>query len=130
MRGSLAAATAAILAASLAPALASPAETTVKTVMHAAPDFHSAVVQTIPAHAQIDVTGCGQMWCSASWRNIPGFVRANTFAGAPDAPPPPYAGDGPVGVAPPVLVAPYYGWGWHGGWGWGGGWGYGYHHYY
>jgi hypothetical protein len=95
--------------------------------MRAAPDFHSAAVQTIPANAEIDVTGCGQTWCSASWRDISGFVRANTFAASPDAPPPPYPG-GPAVVAPPVVIAPYWGWGWHGGWGWGGGWGY--RHYY
>ena len=52
--------------------------------MRAAPSFNAAVVQSIPANAQIDVTNCGKMWCSASWRDIPGFVRVTALAPPPE----------------------------------------------
>jgi len=58
-------------------ALAHPAMTTVGTQMRASPSAHSRVVQAIPANAQVDVEHCGPVWCSASWRDIPGFVRAD-----------------------------------------------------
>ena len=99
-------------------ALAHPAMTTVGTQMRETPNGHSRVVQDIPPNAQVDVDDCGPVWCSASWRNIPGFVRADAVvpgAGGPlhaYRPPPP-----PVVVAP--LFVPF-------GWGWGGP----YHHYY
>jgi uncharacterized protein YraI len=97
------------------PAAATPAMTTAPTVMRDAPRSHAHVVQSIPANAQIDVSGCGKVWCSASWRDMSGFVaaRAVSTAGGPpvyaDAPPPPGP---PVVVAPPVVIAPYWGWGW------------------
>lgn len=92
-------------------ALASPAMTTIATQMREAPNVKAAVVQTIPANAEIDVTGCGKIWCSASWRDLPGFVRANAISAAPgaaplvysDYPPPPST----IYVAPPLVVAPY-----------------------
>ncbi len=104
------------------PSLANPAMTTVDTQMREAPNARSRVVQSIPANAQIDVQGCGPAWCSASWRDVPGFVRASAVVpgaagplhGYPDGPPPP----------PPVVVAPF-GFGYYGY-----GWGHPWHHYY
>jgi uncharacterized protein YraI len=96
------------------PAAATPGMTTSPTVMRDAPRSHAHVVQSIPANAQIDIGGCGKYWCSASWRDLSGFVatRAVSTAGGP----PLYANAIPPGPAyvgpPPVVVAPYYGWGW------------------
>jgi hypothetical protein len=92
-------------------ALAHPAMTTVGTQMRETPNGHSRVVQDIPPNAQVDVDDCGPVWCSASWRNIPGFVRADAVVA------------GGVGLRPayrrppPPLFAPF-------------GWGYGWHPYY
>jgi uncharacterized protein YraI len=101
------------------PALASPAMTVMPTVMRQSPSSHSAVLQSIPANAQIDVSGCGAVWCTASWRDISGFVPARAVAADQSAPPPEY-----YGAPPPVVIAPvpfYFG-----------GYGYGHHwrHYY
>jgi uncharacterized protein YraI len=97
------------------PALATPAMTTAPTVMRDAPRPHAHVVQSIPARAQIDIGGCGKLWCSASWRDISGFVSARAVSTA-GGPAPLYAeAPGPVVVGTPVVVAPYWGWGW--GWG-------------
>ena len=102
-------------------ALAQPGMTTTDTEMLEAPKAHAHVVQAIPAHAQVDVEDCGPVWCSASWRNIPGFVPAKAVvpgaAGPLHGPPPPRP---PVVIAP--VIAPF-------GWGWGYGWG-PWHHYY
>jgi uncharacterized protein YraI len=111
---------------SVGAALASPAMTIVPTTMRQSPNSHAAVVQSIPANAVIDITGCGKLWCSASWRDIPGFVRARSIDAAPgaaplvdaDEPPPP----GPVYVGPPPLVIAPFGCCW-------GGWGYRRHYY-
>ncbi len=109
-------------------ALASPAMTIVPTAMRQSPSSHATVVQSIPPNAEIDITGCGKVWCSASWRNIAGYVRASSINAAPgaaplvesDEPPPP-----PPGVyvgPPPLVIAPFgccwgrpygYGYGWH-----------------
>jgi hypothetical protein len=93
-------------------ALAHPAMTTVGTQMRESPNGHSRVVQEIPPNAQVDVDGCGPVWCSASWRDIPGFVRADAVVA------------GGVGLRPayhrpppPPLFAPF-------------GWGYGWRPYY
>src|SRR5580658_10664235 len=92
-------------------ALANPAMTTTDTEMLESPKAHAHVVQAIPAHAQVDVENCGPVWCSASWRNIPGFVRANAVV------------PGGVGLRPayrpppPPFFRPF-------------GWGYGWHPYY
>jgi len=100
------------------PALASPALTTSPAQMRDAPSPYGRVVQSIPPNAEIDVRGCGEVWCSASWRDISGFVPAGAIAVGPDAPP-----QAPIGVAPPVVVAPF-------GWGYAYGWGHPWRHYY
>jgi hypothetical protein len=111
-------------------ALASPAMTIEPTTMRQSPNSHAAVVQSIPPNAQIEITGCGKVWCSASWRDIPGFVRASSINATPGAPPlvnsyaPPPPPPGPVYVGPPPLViAPF-------GCCWGGPYGYGWRRYY
>ena len=71
------------LAAGLA--FAHPAMTADDATMRAAPSGRARVVQRIPAHAQIDVTDCGEDWCAASWRDIDGFVRVEAI-GPNDAP--------------------------------------------
>jgi len=103
-------------------ALASPAMTIVPTTMRQSPNSHAAAVQSIPANAVIDIVGCGKIWCSGSWKEIPGFVRASSINAAPgaapliesDEPPPP----ADVYVGPPPLVVTPFGCCW-GGWGWG-----------
>lgn len=92
-----------------AQAIASPGLTIVATGMRAAPNSHSALVQSIPRNAEIDIGGCGPIWCSASWRNIEGFVRASAIEQAPGAPPfTYYDAPPPVVVAPPpVFFAPF-----------------------
>lgn len=80
-----------------------------------------------PARAQIDLLDCGQAWCHVSWRNLFGYVNIQSVQplgpgpGFGPGPEPLY--DGPV--LPPVVVAPYWGWG-PGYYGYG--WGYGWHH--
>ncbi len=70
-------ASACCLAAGLA--AAHPAMTADDTAMRAAPSRHARVVQHIPAHAQIDVSDCGEDWCAASWRDLDGFVRVEAI---------------------------------------------------
>jgi len=91
-------------------ALAHPAMTTVGTQMRESPNGHSRVVQDIPANAQVDVEGCGPVWCSASWRNIPGFVRADAVVAGGVGLRPAYR------PPPPPFFRPFgwgYGYGWH-----------------
>ena len=90
-----------------AQAIASPAMTVVPTAMRAAPSSHSALLQSIPRNAEIDVVGCGPIWCSASWRNIEGYVRVSAIGAAPGAPPYPYYDAPPVVAPPPVFIAPF-----------------------
>jgi hypothetical protein len=90
-------------------ALAHPAMTTVGTQMREAPNGHSRVVQDIPPNAQVDVEGCGPVWCSASWRNIPGFVRSDAVVAGG-------VGLRPAYRPPPPFFRPFgwgYGYGWH-----------------
>ena len=106
------------------PALAGPALTIAPAEMRAAPDPYARVVQSIPANAEIEVRNCGEIWCSASWRDIHGFVRASVISAGPEAPPAVYPAPPPaVVVAPPVVVAPF-------GWGYAYGWGHPWRHYY
>jgi len=113
-----------LLAAAVAgPARATPAVTNASTLMREAPDSHARVVQSIPASAEIDLVGCGKAWCSASRRDIDGFVRASVVSEAPPGPPLAYQDAPPP--PPPLVVAPF---GWS--WGYGYGWGHPWRHYY
>ena len=100
-------------------ASAHPAMTARDTTMRAAPSGHARVVQRIPAHAEIDVGDCGDVWCPASWRDIDGFVRVDAV-GPSDAPlvergPGPYYG-GPYYYGGPVIVGPAFGFGFYRRW--------------
>ena len=107
------------------PSFADPAITTAWSNMRRAPSAHSRVVQGVPANAEIDLQGCGPDWCSASWRNLSGYIPAFAVAGG-GAPPPVVAAPPPVVVAaPPIIFGPAYGWGHPYGWG---GYGYGWRH--
>jgi uncharacterized protein YraI len=106
-------------------AAANPAMTAYGTSMRAAPSSRAHVVQRIPPHAQIDIGDCGARWCSASWRNIDGYVRveaiaANTGPLAPAAAPPPpygyYGYGGPSYYGGPVVVGPAFGFGFYRHW--------------
>jgi hypothetical protein len=94
-------------------ALANPAMTTVETQMRESPNGHSRVVQDIPPNAQVDVDNCGPVWCSASWRNIPGFVPASAVVPGGVVLRPAYR------PPPPVVIAPFgfgFGWGYYRPW--------------
>ncbi|MGA7198870.1 hypothetical protein [Roseiarcus sp.] len=93
-----------------APCYAEPAITTVPAAMRRAPNAHSHIVQTVPANAQIDLGTCSAGWCSASWRNLFGYIPAFAVA---DAGPPMIASPPPpvVVAAPPIVVAPAFQWG-------------------
>jgi hypothetical protein len=118
-----------LLGVLVGPSFADPTITTAPSNMHRKPNPHSAIVQAVPADAQVDIQDCGGEWCYGSWRGIHGFLPAFAVAqagpppGPPSvafAPPPP-----PVVVAAPVVVAPAPVWG---GPYFGVGWGYGWHH--
>jgi uncharacterized protein YraI len=106
-------------------AFAGPAVTIAPAEMRASPNPYARIVQSIPADAEIEVRNCGEIWCSASWRDIHGFVLASVISADPEAPPPVvYSAPPPtVVVAPPVVVAPF-------GWGYAYGWGHPWRHYY
>jgi hypothetical protein len=106
-------------------ASADPAMTAYGTSMRAAPSPRAQIVQRIPGHAQIDIGDCGERWCSASWRNIEGYVRveaidANTAPLAPAAAPAPAYGDygygAPYSYGGPVMVGPAFGFGFYRHW--------------
>jgi len=83
-------------------AYADPALTVMNTNMRVAPDSRSAIVQAIPANAEIDVSDCGNVWCGASWRDLAGYVRMSALSfddNAQPAPPP----DQPVYDYPPAA---------------------------
>jgi hypothetical protein len=87
--------------------------TSAPSLMRRAPNPASRVVQEVPPSAQVDVRGCFDGWCRASWRHRAGYIPAYAVSGAPApmavAPPPPgvYAPP-PIVYAPPpvVVVAP------------------------
>src|SRR3569833_2959515 len=86
-------------------AFAHPAMTADDTTMRAAPSPRARPVQDIPAHAQIALGECGELWCAASWRDREGYVRVETIApnDAPlVGPPPPRYYGGPVVVGPVI----------------------------
>ena len=118
-----------LLGVLVAPSLADPAITTASSNMRRAANPYSAIVQHVPANAQIDIQSCGGGWCYGSWRNLYGFLPAFAVAqGGPPAfappppvvygaPPPPFVVTAPVVVAPPPVHywgGPYVGvgWGW------------------
>lgn len=90
-----------------------------ETSMRAAPSARAHVVQRIPAHAQIDLGTCGERWCSASWRNLDGYVRVEAIGAntGPLAGPRPYGYyGGPYPYGGPVVVGPVFGFGYYHHW--------------
>lgn len=94
-------AAAAIIAFSAGSAWADPAITISPTFMRAEPDSRAAIVQVIPANAEIDVSDCATVWCAASWRRLAGYVRMSALsfdegvAPSPDPPSYGYPAPGP-----------------------------------
>ncbi|CAN2533235.1 hypothetical+protein [Methylocapsa aurea] len=115
-RNSLAAA---LSAAMISGAAASPAITTRSTCMRAEPTSRAKIVQSIPRDAQIDMQRCEGSWCYAAWRDLFGFVAATSIAPLPAPPPPTYAAPiydyGPYGYGAPYYAGAGYGWGYYGG---------------
>jgi hypothetical protein len=97
-----------IAALQVGQAVASPALTSFATIMRTAPSARARAIQAIPSNAEIDVSNCGRYWCYVSWQDRSGYVTVNSVATLPDT---------PVSAAPPIVVAPYYGWGYPYGWG-------------
>jgi hypothetical protein len=114
----------------MGPSFADPTITVASSNMRKAANPHSAVVQAVPANAQVDIQSCGGDWCYGSWRGRSGFLPSFAVAqGAPPpvapppvvyaAPAPPVVVTAPVVVDPPVHYwgGPYVGVGWGYGWG-------------
>ena len=111
------------LALAAGPAFASPALTAAATIMRAGPSSKAAVVQAIPANAEIEVDDCGKVWCRASWRDRSGYVAVAVVAPLP-------VREGDAYPPPPLVVAPLYPpYAWGPGYYYGPafGWGFGYH---
>jgi hypothetical protein len=119
-----------LLGGLVGPAFADPAITVASSNMRRAANPHSAVVQAVPANAQIDIQSCGGDWCYGSWRGFYGFLPSFAVAqGGPPAgppvvfapPPPPLVVAAPFVMAPSPPVhfwgGPYAGVGWGYGWG-------------
>ncbi len=99
------------LAVALAsPSLAELAMTGAPVTMRAAPSAKAAVVQRIPASAEIEVDRrCPRGWCMASWRHLSGYLPADAVVlGLPpatlpgDEMPPPFVHVQPTWATPPV----------------------------
>ncbi len=97
------------------PALAELAMTGAPVTMRAAPSGKAAVVQHVPASAEIELSTCRRGWCQASWRHLAGYVPADAVVlGAPPATlpgeemPPPFVHVQPTWATPPA-------WRWTGG---------------
>ncbi len=93
-----------------APALAELAMTGAPVAMRAAPSGKAAVVQRVPASAEIEVDkNCPRGWCRASWRHLSGYIPAEAvvLAWPPatlpgDKMPPPFVDAQPTWTTPPV----------------------------
>lgn len=93
-------------ALAIGPAFATPALTATPTIMRASPSARAAAVQAIPANAEIEVDGCGKVWCHASWRSRAGYVGVAAIA------PPAMGEPGPYPYPPPPApLYPPYPWG-------------------
>ena len=73
-----------VVVAFSAPALAELAMTGAPVAMRAAPSGKAAVVQRVPASAEIEVDKkCPRGWCRASWRNLSGYIPADAVVLGP-----------------------------------------------
>jgi hypothetical protein len=85
-----------------APALAELAMTSAPVAMRAAPSGKAAVVQRVPASAEIEVEkNCPRGWRQASWRNRSGYIPCGAVVLGP--PPAPLAG---AAMPPPAVYQP------------------------
>jgi hypothetical protein len=118
----------AVSLALVAPAMAELAMTGAPATMRAGPTRKAAVVQRIPANAEIEVETCRghcrSGWRRASWRGRFGYIPAEAIVLGPppatlpgDEMPPPFVSVQPTFVTPPV-------WRWTGAYV-GGSWGFG-----
>ncbi len=92
------------------PAFAELAMTGSHVTMRAAPSGKAAVVQRVPASAEIEVDKrCPRGWCRASWRHLSGYIPAEAVVLGPppatlpgDEMPPPFVYVQPTWITPPV----------------------------
>ena len=99
-----------VVVAFSAPALAELAMTGAPVAMRAAPSGKAAVVQRVPASAEIEVDkNCRRGWCRASWRHLSGYIPAEAVVLGPppatlpgDEMPPPFVYVQPTWTTPPV----------------------------
>ena len=92
------------------PAFAELAMTGSRVTMRAAPSGKAAVVQRVPASAEIEVDKrCPRGWCRASWRHLSGYIPAEAVVLGPppatlpgDEMPPPFVYVQPTWITPPV----------------------------
>jgi hypothetical protein len=97
-----------------ASALAELAMTGGPVAMRAGPSDNAAIVQRIPASAEIELGKCARRWCRASWRNRPGYIPADAVVlGPPPATLPGNEMPPPVVYALPTYVTPP-AWRWNG----------------
>ena len=82
--------------------------------MRAGPSDNAAIVQRLPASAEIALGKCARRWCRASWRNRPGYIPADAVVlGPPPATVPGNEMPPPVVYALPTYVTPP-AWRWNG----------------
>jgi hypothetical protein len=100
-----------LLTALASTARADPAITTMASVMREAPNARAHIVQSVPAHAEIDLSSCERNWCYVSWRDLFGYLPVAAVMtrpyGPPETPPPAAVGGG---------VGPFFGYGWYQRW--------------
>jgi hypothetical protein len=97
-----------------ASALAELAMTGGPVAMRAGPSGSAAIVELIPASAEIELGKCARGWCRALWRNRPGYIPADAVAlGPPPATLPENEMPPPVVYALPTYVTPP-AWRWNG----------------
>jgi uncharacterized protein YraI len=84
-------------------AAAAPTRVISNTNLRQGPGTTFGVLATVPGGNVVEVTGCAQLWCTAHWRGLTGYMIAtNLDLGGPGA---------PVVSGPAVVVepAPYFG---------------------
>ena len=97
-----------VVVAFSAPALAELAMTGAPVAMRAAPSGKAAVVQRVPASAEIEVVrNAARGWCQASWRHLSGYIPAEAVVlGPPPATLPGNEMPPPVVYVQPTYVTP------------------------
>jgi hypothetical protein len=88
----------AMAAGILAPVAAEAAYVTSNVNLRSGPGTGYAAITTIPAGAQVSVSGCTS-WCSVNYRGLRGYVSAGYVSGGVVRP-------GPIHRPPPVMHRP------------------------